>query len=93
MERKKYNFHSERVIVYKHPFTFREIMNFFKNFLEVNFPGHAQQASDQTSSGRKLYCSGLMDTSKSAGVRLIGLWWIVPVLLLVKHQFWKHNPL
>ena len=35
------------------------------NLLEVNSPGHAQQASNQNSSSSDLDCNGLLDTSES----------------------------
>ena len=41
---------------------------FLKNLLEVNSPGHAEQASDQNSSSSDLDCSGLLNTSESDNV-------------------------
>ena len=38
---------------------------FFKNLLEANSPGHAQQASDLNSSNSDLDSSGLLNTSES----------------------------
>ena len=54
MGRNKYNLHSAM-----------SDNKFLKNLLEHNSPGHAQQASDQNSSGSDFDCGVSMNTSKS----------------------------
>ena len=67
MERKKYNLLSSKSDGVQTPIQLQlsEDNEFLKNLLEMNSPGHAQQASDLNSSISDLDCSGLVDTSES----------------------------
>ena len=67
MERKKYNLHSAKSDGVQTPIQLQSSGDheFLKNLLEVNSPGHAQQASDLNSSISDLDCSVLLNLSKS----------------------------
>ena len=67
MERKKYNLHSAKSDGEEIPIQLQllEDDKFLKNLLEVNSPGHAQQASDLNSFNSDLDCSGLLNMSES----------------------------
>ena len=64
--RKKYNLRSAKSDGVQIPIQLQlsEDSKFLKNLLEVNSPGHAQQASDLNSSTSDLDCSGLLNTSE-----------------------------
>ena len=67
MEMKKYFLRSAKSESVQIPIQLQlsEDNDFLKNLLEVNFLGHAQQTSDQNSSGSELECRGLMNTLAS----------------------------
>ena len=66
MEKKKYNLCSAKSDGVQIPIQLQlSEDNKFLNLLEVNSPGHAQQASDLNSFNRDLDCSGLLNTSES----------------------------
>ena len=67
MERKKYNLHSAKSDCVQIPIQLQlsDDNDFLKNLLEFNFPGHAQQASDQNSVSSDIDCSGLLNMPES----------------------------
>ena len=67
MEREKYNLRSAKSDGVQTPIQLQllEDYKFLKNLLEVNSPGHTQQASDLNSSNSDLDCSGLLNSLES----------------------------